>query len=510
LRGDAPQCTQKFLSQAQDEDAGLPKPGDLIAGKFRIERMIGRGGMGAVFSAQHEMLGQRVAIKMLLASVASNREVVARFLNEARLAARIEGEHVARVTDVGTLDDGRPYMIIEYLEGSDLGQVLEAGGPLPVREAVDYVLQALEALAQAHAQGMVHRDFKPSNLFLARRSDGTTLVKVLDFGIAKAAQPLALEANQSLTKSNSMLGSPQYMAPEQLRNAKNVDAQTDIWAVGLTLYELLSGAPPFAGATFGELFVAIIEQSPRPLGEVRADVDSDLEAIVARCLQREPKERFATVAELAQALSRHGSSRAAYSVERIHSVLPPAIVAGSSSSMPPGRESFVVKVAGHEPVEVGALTSIAPPPPAEATAPPFSSSQSFAPSRNHRSTVVAGAVLAAALGAAGLLWVGRSTPVDTAPKPTPAVVAPAVAAPGSAAAEPAPPTVEWHAPGAALAAIASPLDAGPTRARMAAPGASASSARASAPAAPPAPPPAAPTSKTRVDQTGLAGENPFR
>ncbi len=235
MRGDACQCTEKFLSQAQDEDAGLPKPGDLIAGKFRIERMIGRGGMGAVFSAQHEMLGQRVAIKMLLASVASNREVVARFLNEARLAARIEGEHVARVTDVATLDDGRPYMVIEYLEGSDLGQVLEACGPLPVPEAVDYVLQALEALAQAHAQGMVHRDFKPSNLFLARRSDGTTLVKVLDFGIAKAARPLALEENQSLTKSNSMLGSPQYMAPEQLRNAKNVDAQTDIWAVGLTL-----------------------------------------------------------------------------------------------------------------------------------------------------------------------------------------------------------------------------------------------------------------------------------
>ena len=492
-------------SQDSEEDAGLPKPGDLFGGRFLIERLVGRGGMGAVFAAQHEMLGTRVAIKILLSEVALNKEAVARFLNEARAASRIEGEHVARVMDVATLDDGRPYMVIEYLEGSDFGQLLEARGPLPVVEAVDCLLQALEALAQAHALGIVHRDFKPSNLFLARRSDGTTLVKVLDFGIAKATQPLT--ANAHVTQSNAVLGSPQYMAPEQLRNARNVDARTDIWAAGLTLYELLTGNVPFAGETFGELFAAIIEKTAVPLRQKRPDIDPDLEAIVARCLLREASQRFQTVTELAQALVRHGSARAAFSVERIISVLPPPM-AGAGATPPAGPH--VVRVGGGI-VEPGAVTSIAPPSAAEGTAPPFSSSrsQSTDGGRSPRTRLVAVAIVAAGIGvlAVSVLRVGRSGPGDAsnAREPASSVVTPlpSLAVPASASAlaassaepEPRAPVV--------LAPLGLSPDAGPT-------------VEATRPAPPsagprPAASPAGPsTAKSRVDQTGLAGENPFR
>src|ERR1700690_336195 len=353
-------------SDPESDEAGLLKPGDLLAGKLRIERVIGRGGMGVVYCAQHELLGQRVAIKILLPAVASNKEVVARFLNEARAAAAIEGEHVARVLDVATLEDGRPYIVIEYLDGADLSQVLEARGPLPVIETVDCVLQALEALAQAHARGIVHRDFKPSNLFVARRSDGTTLVKVLDFGIAKAAQPMNVLENASMTRSNSVLGSPQYMSPEQLRNAKNVDARADIWSTGLTLYELLTGATPFAGESFGELFVAILEQSPAPIRHKRPDIDPRLEAVVLRCLRRDVGERFQTVADLAQALAPFGSPRAAQSVQRIISVLPP----------PLPKTGWGITTDAHGSVEPHAATSLAPASTAERTAPPISNTQS--------------------------------------------------------------------------------------------------------------------------------------
>ena len=162
----------------------LPQPGEVLAGKYRIERIIGKGGMGAVLSAQHELLGQRIAIKFLLGEIAQNPEAVARFNNEARNAFKIQSEHVCRIMDVGT-ERGMPFMVMEFLEGEDLSQMIERGGALPVEDAVDYVLQALEAIAQAHALGIVHRDLKPANLFLHRRTDGSTIVKVLDFGIAK-------------------------------------------------------------------------------------------------------------------------------------------------------------------------------------------------------------------------------------------------------------------------------------------------------------------------------------
>ncbi len=282
-------------------DSNQPEIGSLFVGKYRIERKLGQGGMGAVFAAHHELLHQRVAIKVLSADVAAEGEAVIRFMNEARAAARIVSEHVARVTDVATLDSGVPYMVLELLEGADLSKVLETRGALPVELAVDWVLQACVGVAKAHALGIVHRDLKPSNLFLAEREDGTSIVKVLDFGISKSTNP-ALVPSHTLTATGSMIGSPCYMAPEQVRNAKQVDGRTDIWAIGVILYELLTATRPFGGETLGELLIAIVEQEPPPISATRRDMPAGLEQVVARCMKRTPAERFASVAELARAL----------------------------------------------------------------------------------------------------------------------------------------------------------------------------------------------------------------
>jgi eukaryotic-like serine/threonine-protein kinase len=321
-------------------DPNQPEIGNLFVGKYRIERKLGQGGMGAVFAAHHELLHQRVAIKVLSTDVVAEGEVVTRFLNEARAAARIVSEHVARVTDVATLDNGVPYMVLELLEGDDLSKVLETRGALPVALAVDWVLQACAGVAKAHALGVVHRDLKPSNLFLARREDGTSVIKVLDFGISKSTNP-ALVPSSTLTATGSMIGSPCYMAPEQVRNAKHVDGRTDIWAIGVILHELLTTNRPFGGETLGELLVAIVEQQPPPISATRRDVPPGLERVVARCLRRAPAERFASIAELAQALepysSRAGGPSAGPMFETAVASLPaaPTFDSGSGTRTPP-------------------------------------------------------------------------------------------------------------------------------------------------------------------------------
>jgi serine/threonine-protein kinase len=326
-----------------DDEEHLPKPGEIVAGKYRIERIIGKGGMGAVLSAQHELLGQRIAIKFLLGEIAQNPEAVARFNNEARNAFKIQSEHVCRVMDVGT-ERGMPFMVMEFLEGLDLSQLLEKRGALPVEEAVDYVLQGLEAIAQAHALGIVHRDLKPANLFLHTRTDGSTIVKVLDFGIAKAANPFGdPSGNHGLTSTKSMLGSPLYMSPEQLRSAKNVDARADIWALGVILYELLTGTVPFNGETLGELFISILEQPPMPVAHKRPDVPQLLSDAVMRCLLRSVDQRFLNVAELAQAIAPCAPARSYVSVERVTQALglpKPSVVMPNQGSMPDPRNQM--------------------------------------------------------------------------------------------------------------------------------------------------------------------------
>jgi|GEM_PF-1444962 len=304
--------------------AKLPQPGAVLAGKYRIERLLGKGGMGAVFLAHHELLYQHVAIKLLHATIARDPEVLQRFHNEARAAARIHSEHVARVMDIGALDDGSPFMVLEYLEGTDLARLVKQRGALPATEAVDYIVQAIEAVAQAHALGIIHRDLKPANLFVASRVDGGSILKVLDFGISKATSPFgpAGPLDGGMTSTKAMLGSPFYMSPEQLRSARNVDTRTDIWALGIVLHELLAGQRPFRGENFGELFASILEEDAPSLSTIRGDIPVELEVVVGRCLRRKPDQRFSNVGQLALELAQFATPSVSGDLERIRKMIP--------------------------------------------------------------------------------------------------------------------------------------------------------------------------------------------
>jgi serine/threonine-protein kinase len=203
--------------------------GQVLAGKYRIERVLGEGGMGVVVAAHHLELDERVALKFLLPAAMNNEVAVSRFLREARTAARIKSDHAARVTDVGRLETGVPYMVMEYLEGGDLDAWVRQKGPLPVEQAVEFVLQAAVGVADAHALGVVHRDLKPANLFCIRRSDGQLIIKVLDFGISKITDLSGASGpSAGMTKTSAVMGTPSYMSPEQIRSSKSVDARADI------------------------------------------------------------------------------------------------------------------------------------------------------------------------------------------------------------------------------------------------------------------------------------------
>jgi serine/threonine protein kinase len=298
----------------------LPLENEVLDDKYRIERVVGRGGMGIVLAAWHLALDQRVALKCLQPELAQNPESAARFLREARAAAKIKSEHGVRVLDVGNFDEGLPYMVMEFLEGRDLADELRDRGPLPVEECLNYALQALEAVAEAHSLGIVHRDLKPENLFLARLPDGMRSVKVLDFGISKS-MVIGSADNRSLTQSSTIMGSPLYMSPEQMRAPRTVDARTDIWSLGAIIYELLAGHPPYVADTLPQLCAKMLESDPEPLRTIRPDVDPELEAAVTKCLARNMNERWSSMGELAQALFPFASRSARVNVERAGRVL---------------------------------------------------------------------------------------------------------------------------------------------------------------------------------------------
>jgi eukaryotic-like serine/threonine-protein kinase len=278
-----------------------PSPGDVLAGKYRVEGTVGKGGMGVVLSAQHLQLGQKVAIKLLLAHPSEREPASTRFLREARAAAGLHSDHVVRIYDLGTLENGVPFMVMELLRGSDLGTLIDTRGPLPINLALEYVLQACDAIAEAHALGIIHRDLKPSNLFLTRRSDGEPLIKVLDFGISKALGPDA-QLEGDLTATRTVLGSPFYMSPEQVRDSKSVDSRSDVWALGVILQELLTGEPAFCADTFPGICAAIVADPPESIRLHRPDVPEEVEAVVRRCLEKNPRDRFQSVPELMRAL----------------------------------------------------------------------------------------------------------------------------------------------------------------------------------------------------------------
>jgi serine/threonine-protein kinase len=321
--------------------------GEILAGKYRVESVLGSGGMGVVVAAVHVELGQRVALKFLLPHAVENGEAATRFLREARACVKIDSEHVARVIDVGRLESGAPYMVMEYLEGNDLSGHAH-GEALPVAAAVDFVLQACAAMAVAHAVGVIHRDLKPANLFVTKRPDGSPLLKVLDFGISKVS---VVDAPAGLTHSQAIMGSPHYMSPEQVQSARRVDVRTDIWSLGVILYELLTGVLPFPGEALGEVFTAVMTGTPKPVRALRPSVPPGLERAIMRALEKPLERRFANIGELSGALVDFAPPGSRVLHDRISGVMsraglssapPPPLLAKLASVQPPAPDAAPV------------------------------------------------------------------------------------------------------------------------------------------------------------------------
>ncbi|HEY4107193.1 MAG TPA: serine/threonine-protein kinase, partial [Polyangiaceae bacterium] len=320
------------------------RAGDVVAGKYLVGRTLGIGGMGIVFAACDQALDRPVALKVLLPRLLSSQTAAQRFVREARAATRITSEHVVKLLEIETLPDSTPVLVMEYLAGRDLRAVLREEGPLAPRLAIDYLLQAAQAVAEGHVQGIVHRDLKPSNLFLTARADGTPLIKVLDFGIAKTLES-ELSGNFDLTSSEDVrLGSPAYMPPEQLTNPRNVDARADIWALGVTLYELISGGPPFHGQTYAELVSRILSAPPPALKTQLSEfaLPAALADVIFKCLQKDANDRYASVAELAAELAPFGSDDARLSLHRVSGLsrAPISPRPASSDSLAIARDSL--------------------------------------------------------------------------------------------------------------------------------------------------------------------------
>jgi serine/threonine-protein kinase len=276
------------------------RAGQVMLGKYRVERLIGRGGMGEVYEARHTVVGRRFAIKFLKQGLTSGPDAHARFLREAQAAGALDNEHIAAVVDFDLAADGAPFLVMEYLNGESLAAVLRREGVLPVRRALGILLQVCDGLAAAHAAGIVHRDLKPDNLFLVTRSDAPELVKILDFGVAKLVRA---EPDGSETQSGAVLGTPLYMAPEQARGEKSVDFRVDIHALGVIAYELLSGQRPHPGDGYNAILAHILTRPVRPLRELCPDLPEALLRAVERALAFEPSARQESVAALAAELS---------------------------------------------------------------------------------------------------------------------------------------------------------------------------------------------------------------
>ncbi len=494
------------------------KPGDVLDGKYSVESVLGVGGMGAVVLAKHLSLGERVAIKCMLPELLAHPDLIGRFRREARIAVRLKSEHVVRVRDLGALPNGAPYMVMERLTGEDLGATLDRG-PLPVRTAARYLIEACDAIAEAHAHGLVHRDLKPANLFLAVRPKGDPIVKVLDFGVAKQH-----DGGHDIVKTQTaaVIGSPQYMSPEQMRASKHVDARSDIWSLGVTLYELLTCALPFDGETAPELFASVLKDPPRPLPrEVRGEVvPRALVDVVDRALQKDPADRFQTVIELARAI---GDATGPELAERAYAI--PEHYPGNSWSDPPESlpdEAHVASTTagpGRRVLSTDAVaaTAIAGYPLSEQPAPPEAPSRVRAVLLGAAVALVAVAGVGAALGFSSKVRDQGSAvpPSATPPAPSSTLVSPST---GLAELPSSVPVVEptaspSSAPSGAKKVSGEPSgkSAGQVPGGRGHGGTSAGATASAAPSAPPAtvappppppptaPPPPPPTATTKVD-----------
>jgi len=343
-----------------DPSASAVAQGALLANKYRVERILGQGGMGYVVEARHITLDERVALKFLLPEYAKHPEASARFLREARAAVKIKSEHVARVSDVGTLDSGAPYMVMEYLDGAGWAQKVQKSGVLSVEDAIDYSLQACEAFAEAHSYGIVHRDLKPANLFLAKRPDGSPLVKVLDFGISKVIGG----GDHALTKTTTAMGSALYMSPEQMQETRGVDHRTDVYSMGIALFELLAGRQPFYAETLPQLCAEVLTGVPTPLSAYRPDISADLAARIEKAYERDKNKRYQSIAEFAVALAPFAPERSRATIERLArmgGLAPPARSETSSSGIrvPPATTPIIITSTSPAVTSPGAMAATA-------------------------------------------------------------------------------------------------------------------------------------------------------
>jgi serine/threonine protein kinase len=434
------------VSEERQELVANVREGDLLAGKYRVQRVLGVGGMGVVVAARHTQLDTPVAIKFLLPEMLANAAAVARFAREARAASKITSEHVARVFDVGALENGAPYIVMELLEGMDLLEMLRERGPLSPEQAIEFILQTCVAVADAHALGIVHRDLKPANLFCTRRSDGEPVIKVLDFGISKLTDVGPGTPGVSVTQTAAIMGSPLYMSPEQMRSAKDVDARTDIWALGVILFQLVTGEVPFSGETMTEVAIKVATEPTPNLRAMRTTAPAGLEEVIFRCLEKAPRARYQNVAELAHALSPFASATARPLVERISGT-----VRQAGRSTPP--------------------TSAAPPPrvtTAETAVAPATDAPWTAPRGERRSTrkarTIASALGILAVAGAAVTWRFARPDEARVPEPPPPATA-AAAGTARAAGTASTPALETDVRATvpelpALAAPAPLLDAG--------------------------------------------------
>ncbi|KYG07346.1 hypothetical protein BE21_29805 [Sorangium cellulosum] len=438
----------------------LVGPGDVIGGKYRIERELGRGGMGIVFKAVHTRLRQPRAIKMMTSDALVDAKATRRFLREAEAASDLKGEHIARVYDFDQLPSGEPYMVMEYLEGADLAAVLKDAGKLPVAEAVFYVRQVCAALDEAHARPagrLVHRDIKPSNLFLTKRADGSPCVKVLDFGIARVTEPAPQQPSMSSTTTAVGLGTPHYMSPEQVEHESDIDGRTDLWAVGVSLYQLLTGRLPFEGHSLWQLFTAIVQQAPAPPSGL-VDLPAGLEAVILRCLEKDRHARPASAAELAEALQPFAPASARDVVDRLAalpaSALSPSRASAESLSAPLVSSTLPV-------APVSSALSVAPVSSALSVA-PVSSTLSVAPV----SSTLPVAPVSSTLPVAP---VSSTLPVAPVSSTLPAAVASSTRVAGASAVDPEAEVEDWQvAAGASAPAGGTPQGGAPHPWRVAA------------------------------------------
>jgi serine/threonine protein kinase len=339
------------------------QPGDLLDNKYAVERIIGKGGTGYVIAAQHLRLQRRVALKFLRPEFANQPDLCRRFLREARAAARLTGNHVARILDADTLSTGQPYLVMEYLEGEDMAALLRRRGRLPISEAVGYVLQACQAVSEAHALRIVHRDIKPANLFLTT-GPGEPLVKVLDFGLSKVIDGDGIA--DDVTDADHVMGSPHFMSPEQIRTPGAVDERTDVWSLGATLFTLLTGRVPFAGRSLMEVCAALLCGPAPRIDPAEADVPADLESVVLRCLRIDAAERHASVAALACELAHFADPAALDPVEpgtgahrgvELPRAASPSTAPVESSPAVSSRTRRVARIAARASWVVGALVA---------------------------------------------------------------------------------------------------------------------------------------------------------